>query len=262
MSLDVSKLKNVRVHGDKTTARCPACAEAGQDQTRNHLVIQADGRFGCVVYPGDSADASAHRKRIFALCGDREIKPLAVHRSGLGRVPVGLLGRVGRVNQSLLAGTPIKSDLLGRLGRVFQTLLATDAPTKKTSGVAEKLIDFGKGVPCVPIVPTNGVCDDADVLFPHLHASTETYGHQGETLPCVPALWESEIVQLLKQAAELGVRPGNKLTVQPIERCPEEFLEILRAYKWYLLFWTPINARMARPNRNMLAPASGTTFVP
>jgi hypothetical protein len=76
MSLDISKLENVRSRGEKITARCPACAEAGQDLTRNHLFIQADGRFGCVVYPGDSPDASAHRKRIFSLCGNREIRPL------------------------------------------------------------------------------------------------------------------------------------------------------------------------------------------
>jgi hypothetical protein len=115
MSLDISKLENVRTHGGKITARCPACAEAGHDQTRNHLNIRADGRFGCVVYPGGSADAKEHRKRIFALCGDREIKPLAVRPSGLGRL--------GRVNQSQSAETPLKTGLLGRLGRVFETQL-------------------------------------------------------------------------------------------------------------------------------------------
>ena len=75
MSLDTSKLENV--HG-KVIARCPACAEGGHDQKGEHLVINADGSFGCVLYPGDSADAKAHRKRIFALCGDRTTKPLAV----------------------------------------------------------------------------------------------------------------------------------------------------------------------------------------
>ena len=89
MSLDISKLENARTRGDKTTARCPACAEAGHDQKGEHLVINSDGRFGCVVYPGDSADAKKHRKRVFALCGDREIKPLIVRSPGLGR-----LGRV------------------------------------------------------------------------------------------------------------------------------------------------------------------------
>jgi hypothetical protein len=86
MSLDISKLENVRVRGNKVTARCPACEEVGHDQKGEHLVINANGAFGCVVYPGNSADAKAHRKRMFALCGDREIKPLAVHPSTLGRL--------------------------------------------------------------------------------------------------------------------------------------------------------------------------------
>lgn len=113
MSLDISKLENIRKRGRKITARCPACAEAGHDQKGEHLFINADGPFGCVVYPGDLADAKAHRKRIFAMCGDCEIKPLSVHAPGLGRL--------GRVNQSHSAGRPLKNGLLGRLGRVFET---------------------------------------------------------------------------------------------------------------------------------------------
>jgi hypothetical protein len=46
-------------------------------------------------------------------------------------------------------------------------------------------------------------------------------------------------IQVFQKAVELGlklgVRPGNKLTVQPIEACPPGFLETLRAYKGYLL---------------------------
>ena len=115
MSLDTSKLENVRKRGDKATARCPACGQAGHDQKGEHLFIYADGRFGCVVYPGDSTDANEHRKRIFALCGDREIKPLIVRSPNVGRL--------GRVNQSQSAGQPLKTGLLGRLGRVFETHL-------------------------------------------------------------------------------------------------------------------------------------------
>src|SRR5512133_3317542 len=115
MSLDISKLENVRKRSGKVIARCPACAEPGHDQKGEHLVINTDGSFGCVVYPGDSADAKEHRKRIFALCGDREIKPLAVHPSGLGRS--------GPAVQSRLAVSPLKTGLLGRLGRVFETHL-------------------------------------------------------------------------------------------------------------------------------------------
>jgi hypothetical protein len=115
MSLDVSRLKNVRMHRDKTIAGCPACAEAGHDQKGEHLLINRNGSFACVVYAGDSADAKAHRKRIFTLCGIREIAPLVV------RPVPGVLGRLGRVAENHSAGAPMKTGLLGRLGRMFQT---------------------------------------------------------------------------------------------------------------------------------------------
>jgi hypothetical protein len=115
MSLDISKLRNVRTRRGKTTARCPACAENGHDEKGEHLFFTADGRFGCVVYPGDSAVAKEHRKQIFALCGDRELKPLAVHPLGLGRS--------GRVVKGRSAGATLKTGLLGRVGRVFETHL-------------------------------------------------------------------------------------------------------------------------------------------
>jgi hypothetical protein len=142
MSRDISKLQSIRTRGGKTTAHCPACAEVGHDQTRDHLFIQPDGRFGCVVYPGDSPDAREHRKRIFALCGNREIKPLVVHRSDLGRL--------GRVNQSHSAGEPLKTGLLGRLGRLFQTHSRTEPPqSEKDNAGGQKLNDYGSGVPAV-----------------------------------------------------------------------------------------------------------------
>src|SRR5215475_11647184 len=104
MSLHISKLGNVRRIGRKTTARCPACGEVGRDKKGEHLFIMADGRFGCVVYPGDSADAKKHRKRIFALCGDREIKLLIVVSPDLGHL--------GRMAETHFAGTPLKTGLL------------------------------------------------------------------------------------------------------------------------------------------------------
>lgn len=148
MSLDVSKLERVRCRGRKTIARCPACTEAGHDRSGEHLVINVNGSFGCVVNPGDSPDAKEHRKRIFALCGDREIKPLAVRPSGLGRL--------GRVNQSQSACQPLKTGLLGRLGRVFQTHLEGDQQStgdKKHPG-DQQLNDCRKGVLGVLNTPT------------------------------------------------------------------------------------------------------------
>jgi hypothetical protein len=146
MSLDISKLENLRVRDGKTTARCPACAEAGHDQTRNHLFIRADGHFGCVVYPGDSPDARGHRKRVFALCGCREIKSLSIRQS--------VLGRLGRVDESHSEGTPLRIGLLGRVGRLFETHLGTEQTHgRKEDREIEKLNDCGRGVLGVPTAP-------------------------------------------------------------------------------------------------------------
>jgi hypothetical protein len=68
MSLDTAKLGKVReLAGGILQARCPACAEAGGDRKGEHLRVYADGRYGCYVHPKDGA----HRKRIFALAGEK-----------------------------------------------------------------------------------------------------------------------------------------------------------------------------------------------
>ena len=69
MILNVSKLEKVReLAGGIVQARCPACAEGGNDRTGEHLRIYPDGRFGCCVHPKDGE----HRKRIWALAGIRQ----------------------------------------------------------------------------------------------------------------------------------------------------------------------------------------------
>src|SRR5215475_12637565 len=75
MSLNVTKLEKVRELANGTLqARCPACAESGGDRKGEHLRVYADGRFGCCVHPKDGE----HRKRIFALAGDREPRSFTV----------------------------------------------------------------------------------------------------------------------------------------------------------------------------------------
>lgn len=100
MSLDLSRLEKVveLAHGVKR-ARCPACAEAGQDRKGEHLRLYPDGRFGCCVHPRDRE----HRKRIFALAGQRAARAIQV--------------RVTAVEN----GAAIQSGVLGRLGRVFES---------------------------------------------------------------------------------------------------------------------------------------------
>ena len=64
--IDAEQLQNAKARGNKIVARCPACAEAGNDKAGNHLIIYKDGRFGCVAFAGDKA----HRQRIAELVGD------------------------------------------------------------------------------------------------------------------------------------------------------------------------------------------------
>lgn len=76
MPLDQSKLTMVREKGSgHYEARCPACAEMGQDKQGVHLKVYPDGKFACVVNAGPHG--TAHRRRIFALAGLRsEPKPV------------------------------------------------------------------------------------------------------------------------------------------------------------------------------------------
>jgi hypothetical protein len=71
--LDLNKLEKVKTSNGKTIARCPACAEAGEDTDGKHLAIFTDGRYACVTHQGDRE----HRKRIFELVGipDEEAPP-------------------------------------------------------------------------------------------------------------------------------------------------------------------------------------------
>lgn len=65
MALDPAKLEKLRQSNGKTIARCPACAEAGEDREGKYLVIFDDGRFACVTHQGDKE----HRRRVFELAG-------------------------------------------------------------------------------------------------------------------------------------------------------------------------------------------------
>lgn len=65
MSLDRSKLRNVKPSADGWTAACPSCGRDGRDQAGEHLKIWRTGAYSCAVHPGDDA----HNKAIFAIAG-------------------------------------------------------------------------------------------------------------------------------------------------------------------------------------------------
>ena len=80
MSLDITKLEKVKERGGKVTARCPACAEGGNDTTGNHLSIDAEGRFACIMFPGN--EGKEHRSRIAQIAGKLgEFRPPASDQS-------------------------------------------------------------------------------------------------------------------------------------------------------------------------------------
>jgi len=73
MALDILKLEKVKHRGASTIARCPACAENGGDNKGDHLFINNEGGFGCVLYPRE--EGILHRKRIFELVGLKIERP-------------------------------------------------------------------------------------------------------------------------------------------------------------------------------------------
>jgi hypothetical protein len=97
LSLRMDKLdKVVELSNGGKKARCPACAEGGQDRKGQHLRIAADGKFGCCVFPGDAE----HRRRIFALAGDFGPKEIRVRVAAFTeRAPVqtGIIGKIASV---------------------------------------------------------------------------------------------------------------------------------------------------------------------
>lgn len=77
MSLDVRRLAVARrLEDGSILARCPACAAERKDRKGEHLVIYPDGRFGCVLHPGDAG--SVHRKLIWEAVGERKRRPPVV----------------------------------------------------------------------------------------------------------------------------------------------------------------------------------------
>lgn len=117
MPLNLSRLEKVVDLGNGAKqARCPACAAGGQDRTGEHLRISADGRFGCCVHPKDSE----HRKRIYALAGERS-KPSTI------KVRVA----------SPIAPAAVQASIIRRLEQVFPAATAVPKAPDASDGVCE-----------------------------------------------------------------------------------------------------------------------------
>jgi hypothetical protein len=133
MSLDVRKLEKVRELADAVIqARCPACAEGGHDRKGEHLRIFPDGRFGCCVNTKDRE----HRKRIFALAGDRTPGRLTVRVAAATSKP---------------PATSVKASLAASFGTLGTVVSMSRACAREdSSNNIEGLKDFELAVPSVP----------------------------------------------------------------------------------------------------------------
>ena len=149
MSINIEKLENVNDKGSRIIARCPACAEQGNDNKGEHLSIDDQGRFSCVMYSG--AAGAGHRKRIFAMIGIN-----GGNNNSYSSQQAKVI-KVKKVNRN--TGNIIKSNILGHLGRVKQTL-----KKHNENDIKERIYnkDFEKGVPSVPSTKTEAkTCDVA-----------------------------------------------------------------------------------------------------
>ena len=143
MSLDVQLLEKVRrLANGIVQARCPACAEGGGDRAGEHLRLYPDGRFGCCVFP----QGRDHRRRIFALAGDKLPRPFTVKVAGTN--PVAQSAQSIKATLTRFAGTPGTPILIPRAyTKVGQEIMYDHTHTCK---------GFEGGVPSVPSPPTVG----------------------------------------------------------------------------------------------------------
>lgn len=134
MGLDGSRLEKVRRRGSNTIARCPACAEAGNDRKGEHLFMNARGQFGCVLYPGP--DGSAHRQRIFELVGIKDIPDKGFE--------------VRKPLSPAIGVSVIQKDVLGHLGRFAQTHARKNFELPRSEDDYEIKEDSHEPIPSVP----------------------------------------------------------------------------------------------------------------
>ena len=137
MGIDLTKLEEAVRRGSNIIARCPACAATGGDRKGEHLFINEDGQFGCVLFPGEAGHA--HRQRIFELVGVKE-----------------RLGKGFEVRKPL-SSPPIviQKDIFGTLGTlIFNTRAKEleDANRGNNNNIQE---DSNETVPSVPEPETN-----------------------------------------------------------------------------------------------------------
>jgi hypothetical protein len=153
MSLEIERLNMARdIGGGLVQAQCPACAEKGRDKKGEHLRVYPDGRFGCCVYPKDGE----HRKRIFALVGDRKPRTFTVRVAAKAAV-----GAARSVRESLFAFAGLPFGTLGTGNSESRAYAREEAPN-----IIEDLKDWETCVPSVPKPKLPYMTPGGDLVIP------------------------------------------------------------------------------------------------
>lgn len=154
MSLNLMKLKNVKRHNGKVTAQCPACADEGGDKKGDHLFINADGKFGCVVNPGEGG--KEHRQQIFALAGDDGPGTIVVRPVERNPAPVVLVEGIMKQLKAMWSEkgvTPARCGVVGQPAAQCAPQIANSTPVQPIG--AQAVAGVGKPV------------DDSNVFSDH-----------------------------------------------------------------------------------------------
>lgn len=161
MSIDLNTLGNIKQHGDKIIARCPACADIDRDRSGDHLVIFPDGRFACAAFAGDHE----HRQRIHALAGMRDhvqsIAPSLAPRlspiAPLPQLPPDFASICQRARGRVYNSTAVQQRIADEFGISPKTAKACAMPAGGALGFFPHLSIQGKA--CLP--------DRIAYLYPH-----------------------------------------------------------------------------------------------
>jgi len=145
--IDKTKLQNIKEKADGAyTARCPACAASGADEKGEHLIVYADGRFGCVVYPRDRE----HRGVVLKLAGDKSKLPRIIPKvdvSPLKTEATRRLDVVGQLGQ--------KKRTAAKLAQVVEPPIASAPPPCSATILCPPISEVGKEVEAKKYQPWN-----------------------------------------------------------------------------------------------------------
>jgi len=204
VSLDVGKLEKVReLASGVMQARCPACAEGGGDRAGEHLRVYPDGRFGCCVHPKDHE----HRKRIFALAGDRSPRPFTVKVTSKTAV------------QPSFSVTDALTGFLGTFGTAVSQSVSKETGSENQSGTLGTLLS----------IPRAYAREEDHITHDHAHMCKDNE----EGVPSVPVVQESERMPHLTAGGTLAIpftSPERYHWWKGGQSIAETFAEVLNAH--------------------------------